>query len=131
MPALQLKDCPQDIYDSLKRCATAEDRSMSQQTLHILRNFLHRYENMGADVADSDQTVFRYSAPQNSAPDFNNAALGASALEKRLGIFQEIRNLEPLVFPKKYSDTAALVREEREARIASVDPKLKTHKARN
>ena len=40
MPALQIKDCPQDVYDRLKICAMEEDRSMSQQALHILRTFL-------------------------------------------------------------------------------------------
>ncbi len=43
MPALQIKDCPQDLYNQLKICANAEDRSMSQQMVHILRCFLHLY----------------------------------------------------------------------------------------
>ena len=41
MPALQVKDCPADVYDSLKRCAARENRSISQQALTILE------ENLG------------------------------------------------------------------------------------
>lgn len=40
MPALQVKDCPADVYDSLKRCAARENRSISQQALTILEEHL-------------------------------------------------------------------------------------------
>ena len=43
MPSLQIKDCPQGIYDDLKLCALREDRSMAQQALHIIREYLKAY----------------------------------------------------------------------------------------
>lgn len=43
MPSLQIKDCPQGIYDDLKLCALREDRSMAQQALHIIREYLRAY----------------------------------------------------------------------------------------
>ena len=47
MPALQVKDFPGDLYLDLKACANAEDRSVSQQTLHILRQYLKAYRQLG------------------------------------------------------------------------------------
>ena len=43
MPSLQIKDCPQEVYDDLKLCALQEDRSMAQQALHIIREYLRAY----------------------------------------------------------------------------------------
>lgn len=43
MPSLQIKDCPQGVYDDLKLCALQEDRSMAQQALHIIREYLKAY----------------------------------------------------------------------------------------
>ena len=40
MPALQVKDFPPQLYESLRRCAAEEDRSIAQQTVHILRVYL-------------------------------------------------------------------------------------------
>ena len=37
MPALQVRDFPDDLYAELKNCAAEEDRSISQQTVHIAR----------------------------------------------------------------------------------------------
>lgn len=36
MPALQIKDCPTEVYEELRRCASRENRSISQQALTIL-----------------------------------------------------------------------------------------------
>lgn len=40
MPALQVKDCPADVYEKLRKCAEEENRSISQQTLTIIEDFL-------------------------------------------------------------------------------------------
>lgn len=45
MPSLQIKECPIDVYDALKLCAVREDRSMAQQALHIIREYLKTYSN--------------------------------------------------------------------------------------
>lgn len=46
MPALQVRDFPDDLYAELKRCAAEEDRSISQQTVHILREYLKAYKRL-------------------------------------------------------------------------------------
>lgn len=51
MPALQVKDFPSDLYDDLRECAAGQDRNISQQTLHILREYLRAYKQLGESVA--------------------------------------------------------------------------------
>lgn len=40
MPALQVKDCPIEVYERLRECAARENRSISQQTVTILEEYL-------------------------------------------------------------------------------------------
>ena len=40
MPALQIKECPQDVYDQLKVCAIDEDRTISGEMLAIIKWYL-------------------------------------------------------------------------------------------
>ncbi|WP_165247561.1 argininosuccinate lyase [Adlercreutzia sp. ZJ141] len=44
MPALQVKDFPDDLYEELRECAAKECRSVSQQTVYGLREFLRMYK---------------------------------------------------------------------------------------
>ena len=45
MPALQVKDCPADVYERLRVCAAEENRSISQQALTIIEDFLEMRSN--------------------------------------------------------------------------------------
>lgn len=47
MPALQVKDFPSDLYEELRACAAIQGRSISQQTVHVLREYLHAYRHGG------------------------------------------------------------------------------------
>lgn len=40
MPALQIRDVPEDIYNEYKRRCAAEDRSIAQQTLRLIKMYL-------------------------------------------------------------------------------------------
>lgn len=44
MPPLQVKDCPEDVYERLRACAKRENRSISQQTLTMIEYYLSIYE---------------------------------------------------------------------------------------
>ena len=37
MPALQVRDFPEELYNQLRSCAAEQDRSISQQTTYVLR----------------------------------------------------------------------------------------------
>lgn len=44
MPLLQVRDIPDDLYDKLTRVARAENRSISQETIVLLRGALNQKE---------------------------------------------------------------------------------------
>ena len=44
MPALQVRDIPQDIYDGLVKLAKEENRSLAQETVVLLRLALKNSE---------------------------------------------------------------------------------------
>lgn len=48
MPLLQVKGCPEDVYDRLGQVAQAENRSITQQTIVLLRQAL--------DLPESNKT---------------------------------------------------------------------------
>ena len=50
MPALQVRELPEDLYEALRECASNEDRSISQQTIHILRDYLRAYRASSGPV---------------------------------------------------------------------------------
>ena len=39
-PPLQVKDCPTEVYERLRACAARENRSIAQQTLTIIEEYL-------------------------------------------------------------------------------------------
>ena len=92
MPALQVKDCPQSVYDQLKQCAVDEDRSLAQQTLHILKEFLA------------------------TRCDGSPAGERAAVCAQRELLFAEIQELDPLPLLDGFSSTAEMVRSDREER---------------
>lgn len=67
MPLLQVRDIPEDLYEDLARVAKAENRSIAQETIVLLRGALNntmerkarrrkvleQAEEMSVDSADS------------------------------------------------------------------------------
>lgn len=41
MPLLQVRDIPEDLYDTLSKVATAENRSIAQETVVLLKKALN------------------------------------------------------------------------------------------
>ena len=92
MPALQVKDCPADIYEDLRLCADQEDRSITQQTIHILRLYLNDRRNIHVD---------KYSS--------------------RREFLAALKNRKPADFPDGCESAAEMIREDREDRIPPFD----------
>ena len=81
MPALQVKDCPADVYESLRRCAARENRSISQQALTIIEEYLdHRESSQNGRYSSS-------STRGNEKVDY---------IAKRKRIFKELEKLPPI-----------------------------------
>lgn len=117
MPALQVKDFPADVYDELRNCANNEDRSISQQTIHILRRYLELYKEASQSSSDPEHLIFRSPKDEaDTAPVPTN-----DRFEKRRRALQRIAELPPVELPPGYDSVADLVRESREERAAYLD----------
>jgi plasmid stability protein len=91
MPALQIKDCPQPVYDALKFSAAEDDRSMAQQALHIIKAYLAARDNHSADdVAVNNMTA-------------------CCAKTKKQQAIASISQLAPGKLPKGYSSPTDVV----------------------
>ncbi|MBS5738663.1 MAG: hypothetical protein KHW40_03180 [Eggerthella sp.] len=99
MPALQVKDCPTEVYEELRRCASRENRSISQQALTILEDYLGF-----RDFAPHDRSV---SASKRAAE--NN-----SYREKRKRIFERIDKLPAIPVSELAPSSADILAEIRE-----------------
>ncbi|WP_165062017.1 MULTISPECIES: hypothetical protein [unclassified Adlercreutzia] len=120
MPALQLKDCPPDVYDTLRICANNEDRSIAQQTLHILRNYLDLY-NQVRGTTNPDSVIFN---PNLAACHINEETRLKIRTEQRRKLFEKISLLEPIELSEDFQDTAEMIRQERESRMDRIIPEL-------
>lgn len=104
MPALQVKDCPESVYDELRICARDENRSISQQALTIIEEYLG-FRNSTSNIEQTPQTKFPV---QNKKEDSINY------VEKRLRIFEDLAKLPPLNNTKNMPSMAELVRQSRD-----------------
>ena len=106
MPALQVKNCPNEVYEQLRACASEENRSRSQQTLTILKEYL------SARAA----VTTRHAEPGSQAPASHVAsAQSADFIAKRRKLFSEINELPAIPVTEESPSTAdilASVREE-------------------
>lgn len=116
MPALQVKDFPADVYDELRNCANSEDRSISQQTVHILRKYLALYKEAARFSSNPEQLVFNSTHEDNASPELSNARF-----ERRERALQRAAELPPVGIPDGYSSIAEMIREDRDARTSFVD----------
>lgn len=99
MPALQIKDCPTEVYEELRRCAARENRSISQQTLTILEDYLG----------------FRDFAPRDRSAAVSKRDTGnTSYIEKRKRIFERIDKLPAIPVSELAPSSADLLAEIRE-----------------
>lgn len=62
MPALQVKDFPDELYDALKSYAAQEHRSMSQQTVVAVEEMLSQAQG-GARSAEGVATIVHFDSP--------------------------------------------------------------------
>jgi len=53
MPALQVRDFPQDLYDELREYAERNHRSIAQQTIACVESEIHRSKAMAEGKAES------------------------------------------------------------------------------
>jgi len=108
MPALQVRDMPDELYERLKARAAAERRSIAQQTVVCLEESLAASEAAGAAT---DVVAFRRS---------DDALDSKEARQRRI---QKRRRLHALMdencrfeVPEGFPSAAELIREDRDSR---------------
>ena len=109
MPALQVRDFPEDLYEKLKVLAAREHRSVAQQTIVAVEAMVSG-EGFGAP-AESER---RYHAPYL---DFDTEAKRAARIKKRQELFERSKAFR-LILPPDAPSPAEVVRQGREERSA-------------
>lgn len=114
MSSLQVKDFPEELYSSLRDCAAAEDRSISQQTVHVLREYLKRYEQSGGD----DAGVFGDERSALNVPDAEGERL--ARIENRKVLFARADALPAYELPAGFPDASEMIRQMRDERTEHI-----------
>ena len=104
MPALQVKDCPDDVYERLRACAAEENRSISQQTLTIIEEYLDMRKS-GTAPAPKPVRFHSYYIQEDDGIDY---------AAKRARVFEEIHKLRPIPVDEDCPSTVELLRQIRE-----------------
>ncbi|WP_139651575.1 hypothetical protein [Raoultibacter phocaeensis] len=119
MPALQVKDFPSDLYEELRECAAAQDRNISQQTVHVLREYLRAYRRGG----NSATWTVRPAVEQPEAPTRAKSRAEETAEERiarRKKVFEEIDAMPKFEVPDGFPEPAELIRQMREERTEQI-----------
>lgn len=115
MPALQVKDFPDDLYEELREYATKECRSVSQQTIYSIREFLRMQK--------------AYQAVKNAiwaAPYVTDLLSEEEDRERRKrakrrqAVLERIHERGPVDIPEDFPDAAEIIREMREERTRQI-----------
>ena len=124
MPALQVRDFPDELYDELKAYAVKNHRSIAQQTIACIENELMRSKVIEGDLS-IPQNVLQGSARAKAVDAFawldemRNSSDEDRALriEKRIHLAERIRKLNDQWEGLKptLQDTVKMVREDRDS----------------
>ena len=104
MPALQVRDFPEDLYEKLKEVAAREHRSVAQQTI------------VAVEAMVSGEYARAEEEPRRSLYlDFDTEAKRAARIKKRQELIESAR-AHPLVLSSDAPSPVDVVREVREER---------------
>ena len=110
MPALQVRDFPDDLYEQLKAYAASQHRSIAQQTIVAVEQMLEAADAQhywdGHDLHRLERRP-RYF-------DFDTEAKRAARIEKRKALFADFGKLPKFAVPDGFPSTAELIRQGRE-----------------
>ncbi len=107
MPALQVRDFPDDLYEQLRIYAASEHRSIAQQTIVAVEQMLeaanasHYWDGEALHRAESRPHFF----------DFDTEAKRAARIQKRKELFEEIAKLPKFDVPEDFPDSVELIRQ--------------------
>ena len=115
MPALQVKDFPDDLYEELRECAAQECRSVSQQTIYGLREFLRMHK------AYQSVKNALWAAPYvTDLLEDEEEQKRLERAKKRHELLERIRERGPANIPDDFPSAAEIIREMREERTKQI-----------
>ncbi len=127
MPALQVRDFPEDLYEELKECAEREHRSIAQQTTFILDRYLRIYrakvlmEEAGAPDfqlicvnLDNSREESQWAVAADSK---EMAAEEEERILKRKLLMERIHSRPQTPIPDDFPSPVEMIREMRESRV--------------
>lgn len=104
MPPLQVKDFPTDVYERLRQCAREENRSISQQALTIIEDYLSMRDS-GAFLPRSNHGLVASSQTIREKIDYG---------EKRRRAIERINSYPPIPITDELPSSAELIRQIRD-----------------
>ena len=113
MPALQVRDFPDDLYEQLKTYAASQHRSVAQQTIVAVEQMLAHQD--ASHFWDGERL---YRAVRPPPPDFDTEAQRAARIEKRKALFEEIKKLPKVEMTA--DDIVSIIHEGREERSRTI-----------
>ena len=119
MPALQVRDFPDDLYEELRECAANESRSIAQQAVYILKEYLGTYSQMQSRQPGAFRAPnLVYIDPNRNIVESVDAdeAARQARVEKRKKLFEQIRSRPQAPLPDDCPSPADIVRQGREER---------------
>lgn len=121
MPALQVRDFPDELYEQLKACAAKEHRSVAQQTIVAVEQMISNKQS-GQDSATACSSLAAYDSASAASPshkplylEFDTEAARAARIKKRKELMKRI-NETRVELPPNFPDPVDMVREVREER---------------
>lgn len=131
MTALQVRECPEDVYEGIRRQAGRDKRSIAQETVVMLRESLSLREvapereqgEEGTNLSDplprgsvngTPHGVFRLAGARWGAHE--SKAVRDARIAKRREVLDSMRGLPPLAVPDGFPSPEQLVPEVRDSR---------------
>ncbi len=117
MPALQVRDFPDELYEQLKAYAASQHRSVAQQTIVAVEQML---EAADAQHYWDGERLYRAVRP---IPDYDTEEERAARIEKRKKLFAEIAK-NKANYPDDMPSAVEMVHEGRRERDRQISDSL-------
>lgn len=115
MPALQVRDFPQGLYDELKLSAARDHRSIAQQVVALVDGALH------APMPAAPRHVARVTAGDFA---FDTEAERQERIRRRKEIFARL-DANPVTMPSDFPSPAEIVRAIRDDKEEELDERMR------
>lgn len=118
MPALQVRDCPEGIYKALSACAEEEHRSLSQQIVVALEDYLERRERQKQVEAmlDRDMPLPPHPWEPGYRAYVDSKKAHEARVRQRREALERIASCPPHIVPDDFPSVEEIVREMRDER---------------